>query len=152
MGSRRHREQRLAGVLHKIGGEDGVIVEDAAVVVGAGHIGRSGHGDHAGHRPHRRQIELRHATVGDSADAEGRVQGVGRQRDVVAIARATTDVQRRALVRLRRADDGAARSGDCHCAAAHAVAACRETSCVRNGRAVLSIWKRRSRLPAARVR
>ena len=82
---RRDREQRLAGVLHEVVGEDRIVVHDAAVVVLARNIGRGDDGHDAGRRAHCRQIQRLDPAVRDAAHAERSMQRVRRQGDIVGI-------------------------------------------------------------------
>ena len=102
-------EQRLAGVLHEIRGEDRIVVHDAAVIVFAGHVNRDRDRDHARCGMYRGQVHRLDPPVRDRADAERGVQAIRRQGDIVDIQSAPADVQMRALMADRFADDGAGR-------------------------------------------
>ena len=97
----RDREQRLAGVLDQFSGEDGVIVQDTAVIVLAWNIGRQRDGNHAGRRTNCTQVQRTNLSMRNRAQAERRVQRIRRQRDIVAIQSLSGDVQMRTLVAMR---------------------------------------------------
>ena len=75
----------------------------AAVIVLAGDIRGQRNRGHAGRFHDRRKVERADSAVRDAAESEGGVQGVRRQRDVVAVLRPAADVQRCAVVDLRYA-------------------------------------------------
>ncbi len=96
----RDREQRLPCILHQSIRKDGIVVDGAAVIVLAGDICGQGDRGDTGRFHHRREIQRRDSPVRDAAESKGGMQGVGRQRDVVAVLRPTADVQRRAVMNL----------------------------------------------------
>ena len=66
---RRHGEERLAGILDHVLGEDRIVVEDRARIVLAGNVGGGQHADDARRRPHapkRRATRSAHAPARSS--------------------------------------------------------------------------------------
>ena len=73
----------------------------APVVVLARDIRGQRDGCHARRGRHGGQVERGDAPVGNGAQAEGGMQGIRRERNIVAVLRPTADVQRRAVMGLR---------------------------------------------------
>ena len=101
-------EDRLTDALHFIEGENGIVVKDRAVAVVARDVGGDDDIHHAGRSAHRRQVHATDAAVRHCAHAQRRMQRAGRQDDVVGVNGLPRDVQVRAVVPERCADDGAA--------------------------------------------
>ncbi len=100
------QEDRLAGVLHQAVGEDRVVVDHRGAVVLAGDVARREDREDSGRRGDVRKVQRAQPRVRDAAGAEGAVQRIGGERDVVGVTRLAAHVQVRALVD-RRATGGA---------------------------------------------
>ena len=99
-----HREHRLADIVDEPVGEDRIVVDDRAAIVGAGDVGGDQHCDDAGQRRDALAIERDEAPVGDRRQAQRGVQCAGELGQVVDVGRGAGDVKVRRLVRKRRAD------------------------------------------------
>src|ERR1700722_10898897 len=76
----------------------------AAVVVLTRNVRRRGYRDHTSHGLERCKIERADTTVRDVAEPKGRVQCIGGQRDIIRVQCSARDMQMRAVVGLRSAD------------------------------------------------
>ncbi len=144
---REHHEHRLAEVVHRVLGEDRVVVHDRAAVVAAGDVGGAPNTSTTpgSARTASRSIAFKRA-VRHRRQAERGVQGAGELGHVVDVGRLAGDVQVRRLVRVRHADAAPAR-GDRRRRAAAGVGSAKARSAERL-RAACSSWHRRSRSPA----
>src|SRR5690606_1830516 len=83
--ARDHREHRLADEVHRVGGEDGVVVHDRPAVVAPGDVGGDEHAEHTGRGEHGGEIHRHDAGVRVGGQAERRVRGAGGLGEVVDV-------------------------------------------------------------------
>ncbi len=95
---RRDSEQRLPGVLHQLGREDGIVVYRAPVIVLSRNIGGHRNRDHSRKLPHGREVYRTNPSVSDATHAKRRVQSVRRKGDIIRVQCAATDVEMCAFV------------------------------------------------------
>lgn len=100
---RRDREHRLPGELDAAVREDRVVAQDRADVVDAGDVGRHDHVDDARRCAHVVEMDGAQAAVRDRRDAERGVERAARLGEVVGVRGLAGGVQRRRVVRQRRA-------------------------------------------------
>ena len=99
-----HARDRMADVLDRALGEQGLAAQDRRDVVGAGDVGGGEHGRHA-RRPQRCPgVDGAEFAAGGRALDQESVQRAGRLGNVVDIGRGAGDVPDRAVVAHRRAD------------------------------------------------
>jgi len=104
-GQRGDGEQRLADVLHQIGGEQRLVgAVHGADLVDARHVVAREHRDHAGGRPHLREVHGQDARVRLGRQAQVDVQQSRRLRQVVHVGRLAGDVLVCAVVAARLVD------------------------------------------------
>ena len=84
--------------MHQLIGKNRIIVHRAAVIVLTRDVLGQRHRGHAGGAEHGGEIKRLNLSVCERTHAEGRVQRVGGQWDVVAIMGAAADVQRCAVM------------------------------------------------------
>ena len=99
MGVGHHGKQRLPDMLDGVGREDGVILDDAAIVVFPGDVLGGENGDDACSPAHRLQVDGTYPPMRHDALPERHVQGPRRQRDVIRVMGLAGDVKDGAVVR-----------------------------------------------------
>ena len=98
---RRDDRHWLARVLHHLGRQERLVVEDGAPVRAAGQVGRQQHVDHAGQRAQGVGVQAQQASMGDGRGHHAHEQLTRDGRRVVDVAGGAGDMQAGGLMRDR---------------------------------------------------
>jgi len=165
-GARHHGEHGLPHVpqfatglpvlVHHLRGEDGVVLDDGAAIIGAGDVGAGEHGHHAGLRAQQGEIEVAQLAVGHGRQAQRRMQQAGDLGQIVHIGCGAGHVQVGGFMRQGLACSGLGLHAEASVPWAGkppSLAGQTETSALLSGASGrVSSQKRCSRLRAARWR
>ncbi len=100
---RYHETEGLAVEADLAFGEDGIVVDHGAEIVGAGNVCCCQHRDHARNGARRVDVDCRQARVGVRCECQRRVQRAARLGQVVGVLRGARHVQQGGFMRQRQA-------------------------------------------------
>ena len=98
MAFRHHQKDRLADIMHPVRRQERLVMDRGRDVVLERQVGRGPDRDDTGAGVHFGQVQRQDLAMRHGREPEGEVQRIGRQGDVVDIARRAGDVQMRRLV------------------------------------------------------